>query len=160
MRGDHGEPSPEKRTMRDDIPLTRRDFEQALSGLQKEHRGQAKNPGSHGCEDCTRCYHCMFTTGSEDCFFCTYCSDCTGCSRCTQCRGCENCHASSYCVQCRNCSDSSYLILSEDCAECVFCFGCVGLVKKEFHILNKPFTRQEYFELVGELKATLGIDTR
>ncbi len=144
--------------MSTEIPRSRREFERALSALKKEIQGGSENPGSYGCDNCQRCYHCMFTTGSRDCSFCTYCRDCTGCSRCTQCVECENCHDSNYCVRSKNCSASSYLILSEDCAECVFCFGCVGLVQEEFHILNQPFTRQEYFELVAELKAAMGIE--
>jgi hypothetical protein len=33
----------------------------------------------------------------------------------------------------------------------------VGLVKKDFHILNQAYSRQEFFELVKKLKAELGI---
>ena len=144
--------------MNSEIPRSRRDFEKSLTALQRQIKQATDSPASHGCSDCERCYHCMFTTGSTDCFFCTYCRDCTNCSRCTQCAECESCHHSSYCVRSKNCSDSSYLILSEDCSECVFCFGCVGLVKKEFHILNQKFSRQDYFEIVAELKTAFGID--
>jgi hypothetical protein len=43
------------------------------------------------------------------------------------------------------------------CADCTYCFGCVGLVKKEFHILNVPYPRTQYFEIVKRLTAELGI---
>lgn len=144
--------------MSDEIPRDRHQFERSLSALKRSIQNGRQNPGSHGCTDCERCYHCMFTEKSRDCFFCTYCRDCSECSRCTQCVDCHNCHDASYCVRSKNCSDSSYLILSENCAECVFCFGCVGLVKEEFHILNQKFSRQEYFEIVAELKEAFGIE--
>lgn len=145
-------------SMSDEIPRGRRQFEQALAALKREHSADKSNPGSYGCVDCERCYHCMFTTGSTDCFYCTYCTDCVSCTHCTHCRECEECHNSSYCTRSKNCTNSSYLILCQECEECVFCFGCVGLVKKEFHILNQRFSRDQYFRIVAELKASFGIE--
>jgi len=37
------------------------------------------------------------------------------------------------------------------CTDCNYCYGCVGLSKKEFHILNQPYTRSEYFALIKSL---------
>jgi hypothetical protein len=146
--------------MADEIPLNRSGFERALRKLVGEAQASRDNPGSYKCEGSQRCYGCMFTTDSVDCFGCTYCAECERCSECTQCRGCTGCHASSYCVGSTNCSKSSYLIMSEDCSECVFCFGCVGLVKKEFHILNQPFSREEYFKKLEVLQKEFGIERR
>ena len=44
-----------------------------------------------------------------------------------------------------------------DCTSCTYCFGCVGLSKKDFHILNVGFSRQEYFELTKRLKKELNV---
>ena len=44
-----------------------------------------------------------------------------------------------------------------DCNGCTYCFGCVGLSKKDFHILNEPYERQEYFAKVSELRRALRI---
>ena len=140
-----------------DIPMTRAGFERALRDLQKEAANTPDNPGSYRSEGCTRCSGCMFTTDSTDCFGCTYCAECVRCSSCTHCTRCEDCYDSSYCVESRYCGRSSYLLFSEHCFDCVFCFGCVGLVKKEFHILNQPFSRKEYFERLEELKAEFGL---
>ncbi|AKF85427.1 hypothetical protein MFUL124B02_12280 [Myxococcus fulvus 124B02] len=41
--------------------------------------------------------------------------------------------------------------------DCNYCFGCVGLAKKDFHILNVPFPRTEYFKVVGKLRKELGL---
>lgn len=140
-------------TPAEEIPLSKRDFEAALAALKKEESARKDAPGSYQSTDCVRCFDCMFTTSSVDCFSCTYCNQCEACSDCTHCTGCTNVHGSSYCQKSTNCYKSSYMLVSHNCYECVFCFGCVGLRKKEFHILNKPFKRKVYFELVEQLKA-------
>lgn len=140
-----------------EIPVSRRDFEAQLETLLQSVARSVDNPGSYKSSECERCTDCMFTTGSRNCLQCTYCSDCENCTKCTHCKWCRNCHSSSYCVESVNCTGSSYLIMSRDCHDCVFCFGCVGLHKKEFHILNQPFKRDEYFRLVKELKKTFNL---
>ncbi len=42
-----------------------------------------------------------------------------------------------YCDYCRGCSD---------------CFGCVNLMKKEYCIFNKQYSKEEYFELLPKIK--------
>ncbi len=52
--------------------------------------------------------------------------------------GCEDgCKNLFYCDSCRGCSD---------------CFGCVGLKKKQYCILNKQYSNQEYFEMIQKIK--------
>ena len=41
----------------------------------------------------------------------------------------------------QNCIESSYLI---DCRNCMYCFCCVGLINKKYHIFNKSYTKEEY----------------
>ena len=48
-------------------------------------------------------------------------------------------------MRCVGCSGSNYL------------FGCVGLARKDFHILNEPYDRKTYFETVARLTRELGI---
>ena len=38
-----------------------------------------------------------------------------------------------------------------NCSDCTYCLGCVGLQNKEFHILNKAYTRSEYFATLKAL---------
>ncbi len=141
----------------EEIPLTKREFESALAALRKQAKTSKDNRGSYKSDDSVRCVDCMFTTASTDCFKCTYCAECEACSDCTHCTACVDCHDSSYCRDANNCYKSSYVIKSSHCYECVFCFGCVGLSKKEFHILNQPFPRKTYFKLVAELKQAFGL---
>lgn len=135
-----------------DIPINKRQFQERLDALVAAAKKEQGNPGSYKSDGCVRCVDCMFTTDSTDCYQCTYCTACDNCTSCTHCQGCTDCHDSNYCVDSTHCSRSSYVLMSRHCNECVFCFGCVGLVKKEFHILNQPFRRDEYFKTVKDLK--------
>jgi hypothetical protein len=47
---------------------------------------------------------------------------------------------------------SSYLVRCFDCTSSSYCYGCVGLVGKDFHILNEPYSRSEYFAITAKLK--------
>lgn len=41
---------------------------------------------------------------------------------------------------------------SSDCLNCQNCFGCVGLKNKKFHIFNKSYSENDYWQLVDEIK--------
>jgi hypothetical protein len=140
-----------------EIPTNPYEFERQFATLTEHAAAGVENPGSYKSTDCERCFDCMFTTSSTGCYQCTYCSDCTACTNCTHCKGCSDCHSSTYCVRSRLLAGCSYVLMSRECYDCVFCFGCVGLVKKEFHILNQPFRRDEYFRIVKDLKAAFGL---
>lgn len=58
---------------------------------------------------------------------------------------CNHVSASTRCVRC------AYVESCIDCTDCQYCFGCVGLSNAEFHILNEPYERKIYFELVTRL---------
>ena len=47
--------------------------------------------------------------------------------------------------------DSSYLYYSKACYNCKNCFGCFGLRNKEYHILNKQYSKEEYERLVSKI---------
>jgi hypothetical protein len=63
-------------------------------------------------------------------------------------------------VRSESCTRSNYLVLSRSCSECNYCFGCVGLQKQDFHVLNVKYTRSEYFRIVKSLEAELGLPGR
>ena len=48
-------------------------------------------------------------------------------------------------------------VLARNLSDCTYCFGCVGLSKKDFYVLNVPFTRQEFFEVTKRLRKELGL---
>ena len=47
------------------------------------------------------------------------------------------------------CNDVQY---SDSCYHCQSCFGCVGINKKNYYILNKQYTKEEYYKLRGEIE--------
>ncbi len=110
-----------------------------------------------GAKNCNRCFEVF--DGAEDCgyLWLIYSSvkDCFDCdhsglntelivdsstvypgSRVYFCRFVRSCHDVQYSY---NCHDSSYL------------FGCVGLRKKQYCILNRQYTKEEYEELVPKI---------
>lgn len=135
--------------------LTAEEFSRRFAALVERTRGEAANQGSHGCRGCEACRSCMFCEACADCYRCNYCVESRLCSHCTHCRGCAQCHHSAYCVESERCTGSAYLVRCSDCSDCTYCFGCVGLVKKDFHILNERYDRTTYFELAKQLRRAL-----
>lgn len=105
---------------------------------------------AHECEDCFYLQDCWRTKDSMDITF----SD--GSELIYECfsigLGSYNCNFSNYI---RSCSDCEYCEL---CFNCKNCFGCVGLQSKEFYILNKPYSREEYFAKIAEIKTGMRAD--
>ncbi len=50
---------------------------------------------------------------------------------------------------CSNTSDMEYSVM---CIGCQDCFGCVGLKRKQYCILNKQYTKEEYEEIMQKIK--------
>jgi hypothetical protein len=57
-----------------------------------------------------------------------------------------------FCFRCWRCVEMEYCL---DCYDCEYCFGCVGLRKKRFHIFNVPYSEEEYWKKVNELKLVM-----
>lgn len=139
----------------EDLPDSRSSFQRTLRDLEQNFDRRSDNPGSHELSDCVRCINCMFTEESRDCVGCTYCTACRDCHSCTKCEACESCFDCAHCTQCERCTESSHLIWCRRCLNCEFCVGCVGLVDAEFCILNKQYSREEYFDHLEVLEERL-----
>jgi hypothetical protein len=50
-----------------------------------------------------------------------------------------------------DCSRTHFSYFCNYCNDCSYCFGCVGLEFKEYHVLNKPYSKEEYFYRVEQL---------
>jgi hypothetical protein len=61
-------------------------------------------------------------------------------------------------VASHDCTSSDYLVRCAAMSNCSYCFGCVGLSGKDFHILNEPYERQDYFRITAELTRQLRLD--
>ncbi len=113
------------------------------------------------CVECVRCVACTrstFCQQSERLVGCHYCVACRACTECSHCRGCQRLVRCTHCVDCNDCTTSSYLVRCIAVSNCTYCFGCVGLSDKDFHILNQPYSRQDYFEITAELTRGLRME--
>src|SRR3989344_122280 len=140
-------------------------FEQFLELQNKVPRkalirqGKAINsPYTQRVTDPKNSYMVFRATAPENSFYsyiCTNLRDSSDCAwvnnseLCYECLICENCYNLKFGQDSLNCRDSSFLYACRNCSNCV---GCVNLVNKEYYIFNKPYTKEEYFEKLKELK--------
>lgn len=110
---------------------------------------------------CKDCLDCFGMTSSRDCRFCDLSRDCKDCMDFfafgdnvervyeVELAG-SNIHNIRFCVDCWEGSfDLSYCI--QCCLSSGHCFGCVGLKKQEYCILNKQYSKDEYEKLVPKI---------
>ncbi len=71
---------------------------------------------------------------------------------CYQISSCHVMHNCNFCFFCVECSDVEF---GECLMSCQHCFGCISLHRKKYHILNEPYSAEEYFKKVAELKDQL-----
>jgi hypothetical protein len=95
------------------------------------------------CEDMFYVYRILY---SKDCMDITYCYHMEQSYECTYCFRCFNLKFS---LNCQGCYDSYFLY---DCRECNNCFMCWNLRNQKYHILNKPYSKEEYEEKIKEFK--------
>ena len=83
------------------------------------------------------------------------------CWDCTHIQDCQNCYNLMSAFNCYNVDSTWWAVDSSDCAYgfCVLssqnCYGCVYLKRKQYHILNKPYQKEEYFKKIAEIEADL-----
>ena len=51
-----------------------------------------------------------------------------------------------------DCEDCHNVYFSKDLAGCNDCFGCVGLRRKNYHVFNKPYSKEGYLKQTAEFK--------
>lgn len=125
------------------------------------------------CEDChygtniessTSCYYAINCRYNENCGYIWHCESNSNCWDLSISRRCED----SYMIA--DCSYSNKLFFSTDCYEstdcwysyslykCSDCFGCISLPpESRYMILNKQYTKDEYYLLVSKIKKELNI---
>ena len=93
-----------------------------------------------------RCNHSYWMQLSKDCLDCAFVNNS---ELCYEVFVAYNCYKLFFSKECRDCTDSYFL---QDCVGCSNCYGCVGLRKKQYHILNQPYSKEEYFKILEEKK--------
>ena len=102
--------------------------------------------------------NCYLTIGiyDEDCLYSAAAISSKNCVDCWLINACENCYSCINCEKCYNVFFSQYAtncldsFLLYNCSNCSNCFGCVNLRNKQYYIFNKPYSKEEYFKIVGE----------
>ena len=107
--------------------------------------------------DCKNCYLIFGSINCEDCLYGSpfnskYCLDSLlvrNSQWCCECTDCENLYE---CFHCQDCANSQRLRFCFDLEACRDCFLCAGLRRKEYHILNQPYSKEEYEKRINELR--------
>ena len=104
------------------------------------------------------CYLCFDTGFVEDSAYSVtlhhskQCLDTINCESCELCYYCINTNSSYKTFFSRNCTSCIEVWCSQDCIGCTNCFGCTGLRNKNYHIFNKPYTKDAYTKALIEMK--------
>jgi len=93
-----------------------------------------------------RCNHSYWMQLSKDCLDCAFVNNS---ELCYEVFSAWNCYKLFFSKECRDCTDSYFL---KDCVGCSNCYGCVGLRQKQYHIFNKPYSKEDYAKLLEEKK--------
>jgi hypothetical protein len=96
-------------------------------------------------EDCSNCIRGLSQKSDIDADGCWYSELIGNCSCCI----------SGYALKYSAWSSSRYSEYLDICIECENCFGCVGLKKKKYCILNKQYTKEEYEILKNKIIADM-----
>ncbi|MBU0457989.1 hypothetical protein KJ652_07215 [Patescibacteria group bacterium] len=94
------------------------------------------------CEDLSYCYDC------GDIKFCIDTIEPYHGELQHESHGCNLGYALNACSKCYECNN---LLYSQYCWYCKDCFGCFGIRNKQYCILNKQYSKNEYYELVPKI---------
>jgi len=100
---------------------------------------------SSACLDDENIYYSNRVVDSRDCRDVYIASKC---ELCYENALCENSSRLFFSLKSRECLDSFFLY---DCRNCTHCFCCTNLRNKQYHIFNKPYTKEEYFEKLKQI---------
>jgi hypothetical protein len=127
---------------------------------KQDYNLQAVNSTGNFLNNDKNCYQCYYIEDSENCRYCfrgrsREMIDSVGNLDCEK-GALEVQTGHNYnnlcCLYTNNCRYSGYL---DVCDECEYCFGCSGLRKKKYCILNKQYSKEEYESLVEKIKADM-----
>ncbi len=126
--------------------------------LEVDYQRNINSPYANDCGPLKNCYLTFLADSCEDTLYSREVDRLKSCVDCTNVSESENCFNlinGSRCynifdsVRCDNCLN---IYFSRDLSGCSNCFGCVNLKNKQYHIFNKPYSKEEYFEKIKEFK--------
>ncbi len=98
------------------------------------------------------CYLLFKADFNEDCAYGTLLVynkmliDCSMASKCELSYDCKNNFKNSRCIGADNTIESLECIFTRDCTNCQNCFASANLRGKKYHIFNKPYSKEGYFQ--------------
>ena len=134
------------------IQSLKKNFEEIIK-KEAIHRGnfnlRTYNSDGDYLLDVKNCHNCNTISDSEDCCNCIRGLhqksdiDSDGCWYSEMIGNCSCC-IGGYALKYSTWSSSRYSEYLDLCIECEYCFGCIGLKKKKYCILNKQYNKEEY----------------
>lgn len=103
------------------------------------------------------CYLCVDTADAENIYYSKWIIGCKNCIDSYQLERCQYCYSCQYCVNtykslcCFLCDDSSECLFSYRLQNCKNCMFCANLRGKQYCIMNKQYTKNEYEKKRQEL---------
>ena len=145
------------------IQLLKKQFEEMLQNNAIHRLNfniKAYNSTGNNLLNVNNCQNCNTISDSEGSFNCMRGAKINNSLNCGgswygdlygNCCGCSN----SYSLRYSSWSQSRFSEYLDLCIDCEYCFGCVGLKKKKYCILNKQYTKEEYEALKNQIIADM-----
>ncbi|QQG45397.1 MAG: hypothetical protein HYW89_00465 [Candidatus Sungiibacteriota bacterium] len=128
------------------VPWPSRDVTELVNSDYCNFTGWAKN--CYLCFDAGFLENCAYVVSGDkikECFDVTEAEDS---ELCFESLFIEKCYRTFFSTHCEECRDVWF---SRDCVGCSYCLGCVNLRNKQYHIFNKPYTQETYFQELEKL---------
>ncbi len=125
-------------------------LQQSIPHLSLFQQNTVNSPWVNYELDAKNCYLNVGGHLNEDCAYNQYLLKCRDCfdnywlqnsEFCYESTFCENCYKTWFSILCFDCRDTYF---SFDCRDCSNIIGCSGLRHKQYHIFNKPVSKEEY----------------
>jgi hypothetical protein len=103
------------------------------------------------------CYLCFNGNQSENCMYShgiTFCRDCADVSHCSKCEMCFDSFwitSGTKNIGCKTLESCFDMWFCKNCVGCSNCVGCAGLRKVQYHIFNRPYSKEEYQKKLSEM---------
>ena len=101
------------------------------------------------CQDCSYCYSLNSSKDTVDCYRTRLME------LCYECVDCLKCYNGHFLQDCSNCRDSAFL---KNCIGCSHCLMCSNLQNKEYHLHNRPVSKETFEQAMRSLSSRSVID--
>lgn len=128
------------------------------------HGAQIENSNGDYIQEVKNSFYCFNCRYSEDIQYCQDAWEAKNCYDLTEtftndvCLEVEGSVSDFNCAFCMKIDNSYDCFYSSHCYSCKNCFGCAGLRNKEYCILNKQYTKEEYESLVPRIIESMRAD--